>query len=190
MGAIMREGHIGNLSTICRAGLLFAAMIPVLTFVPSAFAQTSVAPAAPTPQTATTQPPSAPELEEWRRGMRKVPGPHHGCFMSSYPSTQWQEVQCTTAPAVPYRPARGPRPDTVGNGNDVSAQVTGHISEAVGSFDSVTGVMSETGTNPYTGATNVPNVLAPAQLKLLHHFHLQRRYKSVAVSRLAAVRVR
>jgi hypothetical protein len=33
----------------------------------------------------------------------------------------------------------------VGNGNDVSAKVTGLISTAVGSFDSVTGVTSETG---------------------------------------------
>ena len=90
--------------------------------------------------------------------MAHVPQPHKGCFTSSYPSTQWQEVPCTTAPAVPFPPARGIRPDTVGNGNDVSAQVTGHISEAVGSFDSVTGVTSETGTNPYTGATKVPNV--------------------------------
>ena len=71
---------------------------------------------------------------------------------------QWQEVPCTTAPAIPYLPARGPRPDSVGNGHDVSAQVTGHITEAIGSFDSVTGVTSETGTNPYTQATNVPNV--------------------------------
>ena len=34
----------------------------------------------------------------------------------------------------------------MGNGYDVSAQVTGHISKSVGSFDSVTGVTSESGT--------------------------------------------
>jgi hypothetical protein len=39
----------------------------------------------------------------------------------------------------------------VGNGNDVSAQVSGHISEAVGSFDSVTGVTSESGTGTFGG---------------------------------------
>jgi hypothetical protein len=40
----------------------------------------------------------------------------------------------------------GPQPLTIGNGNSVSAQVsTGSISSATGSFDSVTGVMSESG---------------------------------------------
>ena len=77
--------------------------------------------------------------------------PRPGCFSSAYPSNQWQEVPCTTAPAVPFPPARGPRSDTVGNGNDVSAQVSGHISEAVGSFDSVTGVTSESGTGTFGG---------------------------------------
>jgi hypothetical protein len=42
----------------------------------------------------------------------------------------------------------------VGGGNDVSAEVSGHISEAVGSFDSVAGVTSESdsaqGANAYT----------------------------------------
>jgi hypothetical protein len=98
-------------------------------------------PAAPV---ATTPPPSEKSLNDWRKGMRQVPLPKKGCFTSSYPSTQWQEVPCTIAPPRPYPPARGPRPDTVGNGNDVSAQVTGHISEAIGSFDSVTGVTSVT----------------------------------------------
>ena len=54
-----------------------------------------------------------------------------------------------TAPQRPYPLARGVRPDTVGNGNDFSAQVSGSnplppISSAIGSFDSVTGVESET----------------------------------------------
>jgi FG-GAP-like repeat len=96
----------------------------------------------PNPSPATTQQPSAKTLHDWHKGMARVPLPKKGCFTSSYPSTEWQEVPCTTAPAHPYPPARGPRPDTVGNGNDVSAQVTGHISEAIGSFDSVTGVTS------------------------------------------------
>jgi hypothetical protein len=69
-----------------------------------------------------------------------------GCFTSTYPSRQWQEVLCTTAPAHPYLPARGPRVVGGGGNNDASAQVvTGTISQAVGSFDSVTGVTSESG---------------------------------------------
>jgi len=86
--------------------------------------------------------------------MAHTPVPKEGCFASTYPSTGWQEVPCTTAPSLPYPPAnrsgnlpaRGPLPNTIGNGLDASAKVTtGHISESVGSFDSVTGVTSETG---------------------------------------------
>jgi hypothetical protein len=95
---------------------------------------------------ATPQAPPTQSLKDWRAGMAKVPLPKKGCFTSSYPGTEWQEVPCKTAPAIPFPPARGPRPNTVGNGNDVSAQVTGQISTAVGSFDSVTGVTSESGT--------------------------------------------
>jgi hypothetical protein len=58
----------------------------------------------PTPPPATTQPPSAKTLYDWHKGMARVPLPKKGCFMSSYPSTQWQEVPCTTPPARPYPP--------------------------------------------------------------------------------------
>jgi hypothetical protein len=77
--------------------------------------------------------------------MRRARPPKKGCFTSAYPSTQWREVQCTTAPQRPYFPKHGVRPSIVGNGNDVSAQGIGDISQAVGSFDSVSGVTSETG---------------------------------------------
>jgi fibronectin type III domain protein len=55
----------------------------------------------------------------------------------------------------------GPRSTTkIGNATDVSAQVTDHISEAVGSFDSVTGVTSESGTSPINGQSNVANAFS------------------------------
>src|SRR5262249_39311929 len=102
----------------------------------------------------------------WRRGMARVPLPKKGCFTSSYPSNEWQEVLCTTAPAVPYPPARGGkgRPDQIGNGTDVSAWVGsanlcagtqatgGPQSQAVGSFDSVTGVTSVSNPGGVTGS--------------------------------------
>ena len=44
------------------------------------------------------------------------------------------------APNRPYKPAEGPRPSTVGNGNDYAAQVAGTISSARGSFDTATGL--------------------------------------------------
>ena len=89
--------------------------------------------------------PSHEVLEGWRRGVTNVPLPKPGCFTSSYPSTGWQEVPCVTPPNLPFPPAIGPRPDTVGDGNDASGQVSGLISTAVGSFDSVSGVTSESG---------------------------------------------
>jgi hypothetical protein len=98
--------------------------------------------------------------EAWHATMSQTPTPKKGCFTASYPNTEWQEVPCTTAPPYPMPPRRGPRPDIVGNANDVAAQApSGFISTATGSFDSVNGVTSESGpignsgppvTNAYT----------------------------------------
>jgi len=90
-----------------------------------------------------SQTPTRAVRETWRKSLVQAPLPKKGCFKVSYPSKQWQEVACTKAPERPYPPAKGKRPQTVGNGTDVSAQVTsGHISSAEGSFNSVTGVTS------------------------------------------------
>ena len=117
--------------------------LTILIFPPaSALAQTSQAQGL-TPSTAT---PTVEQLEGWHKGIVQVPQPHPGCFTSSYPSTQWQEIPCSAPPERPYPPSRGgARAGTVGNGNDVSAQAAGLISQAVGSFDTVAGVTSETG---------------------------------------------
>jgi hypothetical protein len=148
-GEPMRKDRELILNLFCRsAEFLFAIALLLLTFVAAATAQTSAGPS----RSPTTEPsqlpkagPTPKQQEDWRRGMAHAPLPTKGCFTSSYPNTEWQEVPCTTAPARPYPPARGPRPDVVGNGNDVSAQATGIMSEAIGSFDSVTGLTSETG---------------------------------------------
>ncbi len=99
------------------------------------------------PPSATAQPSPAQSMsqEAWRASMSRAPMPQKGCFKATYPNTAWQPVPCTTAPPAPYPPARGPRSDNVGNGNDYSAVVSGSISSAVGSFDSVAGVTSESG---------------------------------------------
>jgi len=83
--------------------------------------------------------------EAWRDFMRVTPKPKTGCFTATYPTTEWQEVPCITPPPIPMPPRRGVRPLVVGNGDDISARVstTGFISTAIGSFDSVTGVTSE-----------------------------------------------
>jgi hypothetical protein len=125
----------------------------------------SEAPAAPP---GTTKPPEAQSREAWAKAMAQTPQPKNGCFKSSYPTMEWQEVPCTTAPSYPQPPRQGfPSPTLVGNGNDVSAQVpTGVISKAIGSFDSVTGVTSESGPRGNTG----PSVANAYTLQLNTNF--------------------
>ena len=91
-------------------------------------------------------------LEAWRTSMAQVPLPKKGTFEAHYPSKEWREVPSVKAPPYPMLPRRGPRNFIVGNGNDISAQApTGFISTATGSFDSVTGVTSESGQINNTG---------------------------------------
>ena len=150
----MFKNHALILSPFCRCVVfLFALLWLIPAFVSTAVAQTPPAP----PQPATAQPPttepSPAQQEDWRRAMRQGPPSTPGCHAASYPSTQWQEVPCTTPPAIPFRPARGPGPATIGNGTDVSASVTGVISEAIGSFDSASGITGETGIDYNNGLT-------------------------------------
>jgi hypothetical protein len=82
--------------------------------------------------------------ETWRRSMARTPFPKAGCYTSSYPSTQWQEVPCSTAKAVPHiPPVADSKPHNVGAGANYSAQVTGSLSQVIGSFDSVIGATGE-----------------------------------------------
>ncbi len=75
--------------------------------------------------------------------MARTPAPKSGCYTSSYPGTQRQEVRCTTAPTRPYPPATGATPENVGEATGFYANVPGSLSSVVGSFYSVTGVSSE-----------------------------------------------
>jgi hypothetical protein len=86
--------------------------------------------------------------ETWRGIMHQTGTPGEGCFHASYPSTQWEEVQC--APAPGYRsalrkPKNGNREQTVGNGYDYVVQTpSGKLfTSALGSFPTVTGVKTE-----------------------------------------------
>lgn len=101
----------------------------------------------------TTQPPT-PQLPDWRQSMMEVSLPETGCFTATYPAPVWEEAPCTTAPNFPYVPKNPPHPLIVGNGNDLSAQVPaglGFISSAIGSFENVTNVTSESGQINGTG---------------------------------------
>jgi hypothetical protein len=142
-------------------------MPAVQTQPPQVPAPTEPPPAFPSqlpPAPLTTAQPLQAQMKAWRASMLRTPKPKKGCFKATYPNTQWEEVPCTTAPQRPYPPARGRRPDTVGNGTDNGARVSGSISSAEGSFDSVTGVTSETGTTYSNGCSNpvsnVPNTFS------------------------------
>jgi len=83
--------------------------------------------------------------------MRALRVPETGCFKAHFPRVAWREVACVAPPDHPYVPRHGHRPFTVGGSNDFAARVTGVMSAAEGSFDSVTGVTSETGQVGGTG---------------------------------------
>ncbi len=103
------------------------------------------------PQT-TTQQATAPESESvkaWRKAMARKPLPKKGCFHADYPSTEWKEVPCTKALPRPYPPqgkaGKGSQPFTVGGpSGDWLGHVSGLISTAVGSFNSITGLTNAT----------------------------------------------
>ncbi len=100
--------------------------------------------------------PEAAKQKAWRESLSKAPLPKKGCYKVVYPDTQWRETPCKPVKLVPYLPTRGPRAETVGDGNDVSAQApTGHISEAIGSFDSAN-VTSETDSSMVCSGPPVP----------------------------------
>jgi hypothetical protein len=157
----LANGRVARIPPMTAAASLLAALL----LPAAASAQTETPPSAqPTPGPTPAQPPSEAELKAWRKSIARVPAPKKGCFTSSYPSTEWQEVPCVTPPERPYPP----RPQTVGGGTDFSAQVTGQIISATGSFDSVIGVTSETGTTTApppapacsSPTPNVPNTFA------------------------------
>jgi len=103
--------------------------------------------------------PTAVEMETWRQTILRTARPRSGgCFVATFPATEWREVNCKATPPTKPFPPRGHGgvrfPNTVGGSSgDFSAQVTGHITQGEGSFDSVTGVTSESsssGANSYS----------------------------------------
>jgi hypothetical protein len=96
--------------------------------------------------------------QAWRETMHHVGTYDTGCFHASYPSTQWEKVECGAAPA--YRSslskfAGDAQTETVaGNWFDYVAQAPAGqlLTSAVGSFPKVTGVTSEKTVNvPFNG---------------------------------------
>jgi hypothetical protein len=94
------------------------------------------------------------QQKEWHKALINAPVPHSGCFKADFPRVGWQEVPCVKPPDIPMGPRRGPQPDTVGNGYDYSAQVSGQLLSVIGSFDTVS-TTGETGFNYNSQTTQV-----------------------------------
>jgi hypothetical protein len=107
---------------------------------------------------AATQPAVAHAKVAWQADMANVQKPGSGCYTASYPSLAWHDAKCVTAPNIPLVPkplagsAKHAGPDTVGNGTDYSAQVSGLITKATGTFQDVTSGISEKGEPDGTGS--------------------------------------
>jgi hypothetical protein len=121
--------------------------------------------------------PSAPAQDlrslhrAWAKTMHRTHPPKAGCFHTSYPSTQWQEVPCAPPPA--YRSGRPRKLDERGGRGEVGGTTTGTYSNdivaqaptgaffsyVVGSFPTVNGVTNETGVSLYNNAQGVPQGL-------------------------------
>ncbi len=86
----------------------------------------------------------------WREAIARTPVPYESCFEAAYPSTDWTEVACVEAPDRVYVPRGNASTQTVGDGHDYAASVSGLMSSAVGSFPTVTGVTSERDGRPNT----------------------------------------
>ena len=87
-------------------------------------------------------------MVQWQAAIGQVPAVGFGCFHASFPSLVWHTATCVAAPERPLAPASPSSkgaPDTVGNGVDYSAQVSGLISKATGTFTNVSPKISEKG---------------------------------------------
>jgi hypothetical protein len=126
-----RKGKRMNKASFILAMLVAAA--PLASIAPSAFA--AEAPGETVDQA------EVQARQVWRETMHDLSAPEAGCFHASFPSTQWEKVECD-APSA----RRSAVPNTVGNGYDVVAQAPkGHFFSSVkGSFPQMAGVKSET----------------------------------------------
>jgi hypothetical protein len=100
--------------------------------------------------------PSVEERRTFEKQMEPLRPTKPGCFEAHYPEKRWIETECLPAPRTPNPHASGPLPNTVGAGTNRFAIVTsGNISQATGSFDSVSGVVSIEGFKGNNDTTTV-----------------------------------
>lgn len=103
-------------------------------------------------QAAATSPASVTAAKAaWQTSISKVSEQGSGCYQASYPALTWHAVACVAAPdirlvpALTHGPAKHAVPETVGDGTDYSATVSGLISKATGTFTNVSSNISEKG---------------------------------------------
>ena len=88
-------------------------------------------------------------MPQWQAEIGQVAAVGSGCFQASFPALTWHATTCVTAPDVPFAPAASSSHqgalETVGNGVDYSAEVSGTISKATGTFTNVSTKISEKG---------------------------------------------
>jgi hypothetical protein len=103
---------------------------------------------------------------DWDQSMLQKPAPKKGCFRATYPDKEWKEVPCVTVPNIPFMPREGARPFVIGGGNSISAEApSGTITTAIGRFENITNVTSETGagvSNAYSLQINTDFMTSPA----------------------------
>ena len=91
-------------------------------------------------------PEEAQARASWRADIALIEVPADGCFHAAYPNLFWERVPCGAGQprthTLPRKVKEGGT-DVVGNGHDYAAGVTGLISQAYGTFPTVTGVKSE-----------------------------------------------
>lgn len=102
------------------------------------------------PASAATRP-TVKTKAQWQAAIAHLRQPGSGCYRASYPAVKWHSVSCVAAPKIPLVPApltragRHGGPETVGDGTDYSAVVSGLISKAVGTFTNVSSGITEKG---------------------------------------------
>jgi hypothetical protein len=81
----------------------------------------------------------------WRDAIVESPGTAAGCFHAAFPDMAWTQTACTTAPARAFSTIalNDGVPFTVGNGSDYALQASATITESVGTFPHVSGLVSE-----------------------------------------------
>lgn len=139
----------------------YAAAAVAALLVPGAFAgcsgtSSALSPSQSLPETSMTQPAGTGTADAaWRRSVMHVPLPSAGCFKATYPSTTWERIACSKPPHLLYpvpRNASRAHATNIGDGNDYTANTSSVMSEAIGSFPTVTGVTSVKSTpNPSFG---------------------------------------